>query len=110
MSVVQNAPSLQSLKLFMLTSFIQTLSTTMLTEFVHKRSSAGVAVNNFVRNILSCGGTIVAAPWIEGVGVGYMMTTLCVICLLLGFLGIWLISSNAQKWRAAMDEALKKMD
>ncbi|KAK0388785.1 hypothetical protein NLU13_5028 [Sarocladium strictum] len=87
-----------------------TLGTTMLTEFVRKRSSAGVAVNNFVRNILSCGGTIIAAPWIHGVGVGYMMTTICVVCSLLGFLGIWLISRNAQKWRATMDEALKKMD
>jgi uncharacterized membrane-anchored protein len=82
----------------------------MLTEFVRKRSSSGVAVNNFVRNILSCIGTIVAAPWIEAVGVGYVMTTLCVFCSLLGFLGIWLISRNAQKWRAAMDEALKNMN
>ncbi|PFH55683.1 hypothetical protein XA68_17828 [Ophiocordyceps unilateralis] len=40
-------------------------STTMLTEFVRKRSSTGVAVNNFVRNILSCVGTIVAAPWLD---------------------------------------------
>ncbi|KAF5584343.1 dityrosine transporter [Fusarium subglutinans] len=54
------------------------LGTTMLTEFVRKRSSAGVAVNNFVRNILSCVGTIVAAPWMKGVGGGYMMTTLYV--------------------------------
>ncbi|KAH7325541.1 major facilitator superfamily transporter [Stachybotrys elegans] len=87
-----------------------TLGTTMLTEFVRKRSSAGVAVNNFVRNILSCVGTIVAAPWIESVGMGYMMTTLCVICLVLGSMGIWLISRNAHKWRVAMDEALRKMD
>ncbi|WDK10315.1 major facilitator superfamily transporter [Colletotrichum graminicola] len=86
-----------------------TLGTTMLTEFVRKRSSAGIAVNNFVRNILSCVGTIVAAPWIEGVGVGYMTTTLWAICSLLGFLSIWLISRNAQKWRTEMDEALKKM-
>lgn len=87
-----------------------TLGTTMLTEFVRKRSSAGVAVNNFVRNILSCVGTIVAAPWIEAIGVGYVMTTLCVVCSLFGFLGIWLISRNAQRWRAAMDVALKKMN
>jgi ABC-type long-subunit fatty acid transport system fused permease/ATPase subunit len=77
----------------------------MLTEFVRKRSSAGVTVNNFFRNILSCVGTIVAAPWMKGVGIGYMMTILCIICLLLGSLGIWLISKKAQKWREAMDKA-----
>uniref|UniRef100_A0A0D2Y6F8 Major facilitator superfamily (MFS) profile domain-containing protein n=1 Tax=Fusarium oxysporum (strain Fo5176) TaxID=660025 RepID=A0A0D2Y6F8_FUSOF len=47
-----------------------TLGTTMLTEFVRKRSSGSVAVNSFVRNILSCIGTIVAAPWMKGVS-GY---------------------------------------
>ncbi|KAH8742776.1 major facilitator superfamily transporter [Diaporthe sp. PMI_573] len=108
---VQYMVPISALFIFSFSSMLHfTLGTTMLTEFVRKRSSAGVAVNNFVRNILSCAGTIVAAPWIEGVGVGYMMTTLCVVCSLLGFLGIWLISRNAQKWRAAMDETLKKMD
>lgn len=81
----------------------------MLTEFVRKRSSAGVAVNNFVRNILSCAGTLVAAPWISAVGVGYVMTTLCCFCMVFGFLGIWAITRNVQKWRAKMDEALKDM-
>nr|P9WEP5.1 RecName: Full=MFS-type transporter FVEG_08288; AltName: Full=Fusarium detoxification of benzoxazolinone cluster 1 protein FVEG_08288; Short=FDB1 cluster protein FVEG_08288 [Fusarium verticillioides 7600] len=87
-----------------------TLGTTMLTEFVRKRSSAGVTVNNFVRNILSCVGTIVAAPWMKGVGLRYMMTKLCIICLLLGSLGIWLITRNAQRWRGTLDKALKEMD
>lgn len=82
----------------------------MLTEFVRKRSSGSVAVNNFVRNILSCIGTIVAAPWMKGVGIGYMMTALCIICLLLRSVGILPINKKAQKWREAMDEALKKMD
>ncbi|KAK0387197.1 hypothetical protein NLU13_5510 [Sarocladium strictum] len=87
-----------------------TLGTTMLTEFVRKRSSAGVAVNNFLRNILSCIGTLVAAPWIEAIGVGWVMTTLCIFCSLFGFLGIWLITRNATKWRASMDVALKNMN
>lgn len=81
----------------------------MLTEFVRKRSSAGVALNNFVRNILTCIATIVAAPWIDAIGVGYVMTTLCVFCLLFGYAGIWAITKNAQRWRTSMDEALKKM-
>jgi ABC-type long-subunit fatty acid transport system fused permease/ATPase subunit len=82
----------------------------MLTDFVRKRSSAGVAVNNFIRNILSCIEIIVATPWIVGIGMAYMMMTLCVICLLVGSLGIWLISRNATQWRAVMDDALMKMD
>lgn len=78
----------------------------MLTEFVRKRSSAGVAVNNFVRNILSCVGTIVAAPWVDAMGIGYVMTIVGLFCLVFGHLGIWLLRRNAQKWRKEMDAKL----
>ncbi|KAK2592130.1 hypothetical protein QQS21_010168 [Conoideocrella luteorostrata] len=81
-------------------------ATTMLTEFVRKRSSAGVAVNNFVRNILSCVGTIVAAPWIKAVGVGYVMTTVGCFCIVAGYVGIWTLRRNAPRWRREMDRAL----
>ncbi|KAG9790940.1 MFS general substrate transporter, partial [Aureobasidium melanogenum] len=40
------------------------MSTTMLTEFMPARSSSGVALNNFCRNIFSCVGGIVGAPLI----------------------------------------------
>ncbi|KJZ71066.1 hypothetical protein HIM_09538 [Hirsutella minnesotensis 3608] len=84
-------------------------ATTMLTEFVRKRSSAGVAVNNFVRNILSCVGTIVAAPWVTAMGTGWVFTIVSLFCLFAGYLGIWILRRNAPRWRKEMDEALKNM-
>ncbi|KAL6891726.1 MFS general substrate transporter [Trichoderma longibrachiatum] len=82
-------------------------ATTMLTEFVRKKSSAGVAVNNFVRNILSCVGVIVAAPWINAVGVGWVFTAVALFCMVAGYIGIWTLRRNAARWRKQMDEALK---
>ncbi|KAL7921816.1 major facilitator superfamily domain-containing protein [Trichoderma austrokoningii] len=84
-------------------------ATTMLTEFVRKKSSAGVAVNNFVRNILSCVGVIVAAPWINAIGVGWVFTAVSLFCMVAGYIGIWTLRTNAPRWRKAMDEALKDM-
>lgn len=81
----------------------------MLTEFVRKKSSAGVAVNNFVRNILSCLGTVVAQPWIDAIGVGWVFTTITIFCMIAGFLGIFTLKRNAQRWRKKMDIALEKM-
>lgn len=81
----------------------------MLTEFVRKKSSAGVAVNNFVRNILSCVGTVVAAPWINAIGVGWVFTSICIFCTVAGCLGIWVLRRNAERWRKAMDKALEDM-
>ena len=78
----------------------------MLTEFVRKKSSSGVAVNNFVRNILSCVGTIVAAPWINAWGLGWVFTAVSIFCLIFSYIGIIILQKNAQKWRKAMDEAL----
>lgn len=78
----------------------------MLTEFVRKKSSAGVAVNNFVRNILSCAGTVVAAEWINGIGPGWVFTTICIFCTVFGFLGIWVLRRYGPQWRKTMDEAL----
>lgn len=81
----------------------------MLTEFIRKKSSAGVAVNNFVRNILSCLGAVVAAPWITAMNTGWVFTIICIFCMAVCYLGIWILRRNATKWRNSMDEALKKM-
>ncbi|KAH6899832.1 major facilitator superfamily domain-containing protein [Thelonectria olida] len=83
-------------------------ATTMLTEFIRKRSSAGVAVNNFVRNTLSCIGAIVAAPWIDALNVGWVFTIICIFCLLVSYFSIWILRRNSAKWRKGMDEALNK--
>lgn len=48
----------------------------MLTEFMPKKSSTGVALNNFVRNIFSCVGTLVTSPIIQGIGNGWLFTIL----------------------------------
>lgn len=81
----------------------------MLTEFIRKKSSAGVAVNNFVRNILSCLGAVVAAPWITAMNTGWVFTIICIFCMVVCYLGIWVLRRNATRWRNSMDEALKKM-
>lgn len=54
--------------------FIFGMSTTMLTEFMPKKSSSGVAVNNFVRNIFSCIGGVVAQPLVSAIGDGWLFT------------------------------------
>ena len=53
------------------------MSTTMLTEFMPKKSSSGVAVNNFVRNIFSCVGGVVAQPLVTAIGDGWLFTVSC---------------------------------
>lgn len=80
--------------------------TTMLTEFLPRRSSSGVALNNFVRNLLSCTGGIVGQPLIDAVGVGWLMTILGLVCWLSGNVVIWLLRRNSRKWRVEMDRAL----
>ncbi|KAI1104474.1 MFS general substrate transporter [Jackrogersella minutella] len=81
-------------------------ATTMLTEFMPGRSSSGVALNNFVRNILSCTGGIVGQPLIDAMGVGWLMTTVGLVAWISGNLCIWFLRKNSRKWRAQMDKAL----
>jgi multidrug resistance protein len=81
------------------------MATTMLTEFMPEKSSSGVAVNNFVRNIFSCIGAFIGVPLIESIGNGWLFT----------ILGIWAFSSSAviwamrrfgPQWRKTMDRKL----
>ncbi|QDS71117.1 hypothetical protein FKW77_009648 [Venturia effusa] len=60
------------------------MATTMLTEFMPKRASNGIAVNNFMRNIFSCVGGIIAAPLIKAIGNGWLCTILGIIALVVG--------------------------
>lgn len=75
------------------------VATTMLTEFMPQRSSSGVALNNFVRNIFSCVGGIVAAPLISSIGNGWLFT----------ILGVWAVSTASVIWamRRKSDGALR---
>lgn len=82
-------------------------STTMLTEFLHKKSSSGVAVNNFVRNILSCIGGVVAEPIITAIGNGWLFTILSLICWISAFAVVWAMRKFGPRWRIEMNKNLK---
>ncbi|KAI1483139.1 MFS general substrate transporter [Daldinia eschscholtzii] len=83
-------------------------ATTMLTEFMPRKSSNGVALNNFVRNIFSCVGGIVGQPLVNAMGIGWLMTMVGLISWVSGNLAIWLLRKNSRKWREQMDKALSK--
>ncbi|KAK4164804.1 hypothetical protein QBC43DRAFT_43018 [Cladorrhinum sp. PSN259] len=82
--------------------------TTMLTEFMPHRSSSGVAVNNFVRNIFSCVGGVVAQPLIDAMGNGWLTTMVGLFAWVTGNAAIWMLKRNAAKWRVEMDKALSE--
>lgn len=85
---------------------IFSLSLTMLTEFMPKRASAGIAINNFVRNICSFTGAVVAEPIIHAIGNGWFMTILGLWSLVTGLLVVWAMGRFAVKWRVRMVAAL----
>lgn len=81
-------------------------ATTMLTEFMPKKSSSGVALNNFVRNIFSCVGVVVTQPLIGAMGVGWLCTMVALFAWITSNLGIWVLLRNASRWRKMMDEKM----
>ncbi|KAK1654407.1 major facilitator superfamily transporter [Colletotrichum phormii] len=83
-------------------------ATTMLTEFMPKRSSGGVAVNNFVRNIFSCIGAIAAQPVINAIGNGWLFTILGIFAWVSGYICVWTLRKKAPEWRKSMDAALNQ--
>lgn len=82
------------------------MATTMLTEFMPKKASNGVALNNFVRNILGCVGTAVTAPLLRTIGNGWLFTGLAVIGVVSGSLSIWAMKRFGDRWRERMDRRL----
>lgn len=81
------------------------MATTMLTEFMPKRSSSGVALNNLVRNIFSCIGAIVGAPIIASIGNGWLFTIIG-LWALSSCTVIWAVRRFGPRWRKSMDDAL----
>ncbi len=77
-------------------------ATTMLTEFMPKKASSGVAVNNFVRNILSCVGGVVAQPLLDAIGNGWLFTGVGVIAAASSIV-IWAMRKFGPRWRTAMN-------
>lgn len=81
------------------------MATTMLTEFMPRKSSNGVAVNNFVRNIFSCVGGIVGAPLIHAIGNGWLFTILGLWALSSSVV-IWAMKRYGPKWRVNMEKQM----
>ena len=81
-------------------------STTMLTEFMSKKSSSGVAVNNFVRNIFSCVGGIVTQPIISAIGDGWLFTIIGIVAWISAFGVVWAMRKFGPKWRIEMNKKL----
>lgn len=81
--------------------------TTMLTEFMPKKASNGVALNNFVRNIFSCVGAAVTEPLESAIGNGWLFTGFGVISIVAGIFSILIMKRYGDRWRIAMD---KNMD
>ena len=79
------------------------MSTTMLTEFMPKRSSSGVALNNLIRNIFSCVGAVAGAPLIQAIGNGWLFTILGLWAFSSGAV-IWLMKNFGPRWRKKMEE------
>lgn len=80
------------------------MATTMLTEFMPKNASNGIALNNFVRNIFSCVGSVVAEPLIAAIGNGWLFTSLAVIAVVWGTTCIWAMIRFGERWRVDMDK------
>lgn len=83
--------------------------TTMLTEFVPKRSSTGVAVNNLLRNSLACAAIVVADPLINAIGAGWLMTIAAILCWLSGLVLIPM-QYRAEQWSKEMAEKIPKLN
>ena len=78
------------------------MSTTMLTEFMPKKASSGVALNNLCRNIFSFVGAVVSEPLISTIGDGWLFTGLGVIAMASSIV-IWAMKRFGPRWRATMD-------
>ena len=83
--------------------------TTMLTEFMPRKASNGVALNNFVRNIFSCIGSAVTEPLIVAIGNGWLFTGFAVICLVSGAFSIWAMKRWGDHWRVTMDKNMDRV-
>lgn len=81
------------------------LAITMLTEFMPRRASSGVAVNNFVRMLFSAVGAIVAGPWISAIGNGWVFTIIGVWAMA-SCVVVWAMRHYGDRWRIQMEKDL----
>ncbi|KAI4625769.1 hypothetical protein J4E80_002902 [Alternaria sp. BMP 0032] len=82
------------------------LVNTMLTEFMPRRAASGIALNNFVRNIFSFTGAVVAEPILSAIGNGWLMTILGIWSVITGCMALYAMGRWGEKWREAMVKVL----
>lgn len=80
------------------TMLIFSLAVTMLTEFIPRKPSSGVAVANFLRNIFSCVGSVLGDPLIRAEGNGWMFTGLAILAAT-GTGVVWWMRKRGGQWR-----------
>lgn len=78
------------------------LVNTMLTEFMPKRAASGIALNNFVRNIFSFTGAVVAEPILGAIGNGWLMTILGLWSVITGLAALGAMWRWSGRWREKM--------
>ncbi|KAI4942656.1 hypothetical protein J4E91_009825 [Alternaria rosae] len=82
------------------------LVNTMLTEFMPRRAASGIALNNFLRNIFSFTGAVVAEPILSAIGNGWLMTILGIWSVVTGCMALYAMGRWGEKWREAMVKVL----
>lgn len=82
---------------------------TALTEFTPKRASSGVALANFLRNILSCTGAIITQPLIDSIGVGWTCSMAAILAFVTGTAAILSLRTWGPQWRVVMDQKLNAL-
>lgn len=99
-------PSVTNFVFGVASMLIFSAATTMLTEFMPSRSSSGIAVNNFVRNLFSFVGTVITQPLIDAMGVGWLCTMVGLGALILSLGCVYSLKRFGPKWRKEMDQKL----
>lgn len=83
------------------------MATTMLTEFMPRNASAGVAANNFVRNLVSSLCAFAAEPLLRAIGNGWLFTGVGVIAMASSSV-VWAMRKFGPRWRVVMSRALNE--
>ncbi|KAI1174102.1 major facilitator superfamily transporter [Nemania sp. FL0916] len=77
--------------------------TTVLTEFTPNRSSSGIALNNFTRQILATIATVVTQPLIEAIGTGYLTVLVGLFALVTTLAALLALRIRGPQWRVQME-------
>ena len=78
---------------------------TMLTEFMPANASAGVALNNCMRNIVGCIGVVVAEPLLAAMGNGWLFTGVALLAVASSAV-IWAMKRFGARWRVEMERRI----